>query len=149
MHGGRLLLFKLNGKHKLLVKSDWHVDHALLELRFSCRLHRSEARFAVLLGVCEEGIHERVEAVLQLDYLAIAATSVKSSLLREADILQLVAHDENCAPGHILKVHLEGLENILHRIEWVLRIDHLCHVEVDLIKFLDIELLDAGTKCTQ
>ena len=138
----------MDGKHKLLVEGKRHVNKALLELSFSCSLHRSEARFAVLLGVGEECIYERIKAILQLNYLAIATTMIKSTLVWEAYFLQLVSHDENRAPGHVLKVHFERFQNHLHRIEWVPTIYCVGHVEVDLVKFLDIKLLYAASKCT-
>ena len=73
---------------------------------------------------------------------------VNSSLLGKAYIFQLVVHEENCAPGHVLKVHFEGFQDHLHRIEWILTIYHVGHIEVDLIKFLDIKFLDAAAKST-
>ena len=62
--------------------------------------------------------------------------------------MQLVTHDENRAPGHVLKVHFECFKNHLHRVEWISLIHCVSHVEVDLVKFLDIKLLDAASECT-
>ncbi len=68
-----------------------------------------------------------------------------SNLVWEAHIFQCVVHEENCAPGHVLKVHFECFQNHLHRVEWILRIDKLSHVEIYLIKFLNVKLLNAAS----
>lgn len=105
-------------------------------------MNRSEIRFAVLFGVSEDRVDDRIP-VAHLN--GLEEPLVLAHVLEDVR-LQVPIRDENGAPCHVLKRLFEGLDDLLHSLVRRLARQDLKHVLIDHFHFLDVNLLTARAK---